>query len=93
LTRASSIVRRRGKSSALARGSRAQSVKGDAVKPDPNLRKTGIRVMADMPWGTHICVFYQTKQDLLDTAVSYFEAGLKNSPCPGWVGVFAKSSL
>src|ERR1700684_2081925 len=25
------------------------------------LRPTGIRVMGDMPWGSHICLFYETK--------------------------------
>jgi hypothetical protein len=25
--------------------------------------------MSDLPWGTHLCVFYHTKQDLLDMAV------------------------
>lgn len=35
---------------------------------DSALRKTGIRVMGEMPWGTHICVFYDSKEDLLDTA-------------------------
>lgn len=44
-----------------------------------SLRKTGIRVVGDTSWGTHICVFYETKQDLLDTAVSYFEAGLHSN--------------
>jgi DNA-binding CsgD family transcriptional regulator len=47
-------------------------------------RKTGIRVVGDTPWGTHICVFYETKQDLLDTAVSYFEAGLHSSEFCVW---------
>jgi hypothetical protein len=42
----------------------------------PALRKTGIRVMGEMPWGTNICVFYDSKEDLLDTCASYFEAGL-----------------
>jgi DNA-binding CsgD family transcriptional regulator len=37
-----------------------------------------------MPWGTHVCVFYQTKQDLLDTAASYFEAGLNNNEFCVW---------
>ena len=35
--------------------------------------------MGDMPWGTHICMFYKTKADLLDAAVSYFEAGLDSN--------------
>jgi DNA-binding CsgD family transcriptional regulator len=40
--------------------------------------------MGDMPWGTHICVFYQTKEDLLDTTVSFFEAGLDNNEFCVW---------
>src|SRR5262245_62444661 len=31
------------------------------------MRKTGIGVVGDMPWGTHFCHFYETKEDLLDT--------------------------
>jgi hypothetical protein len=37
-----------------------------------------------MPWGTHICLFYETPQDLLDTAVCYFEAGLKSNEFCVW---------
>jgi signal transduction histidine kinase len=40
-------------------------------------RKSGIDVLGDTPWGTHFCVFYETKQDLLDTLVPYFKAGLE----------------
>jgi PAS domain S-box-containing protein len=40
------------------------------------LRNSGIGVMGDMTWGTHFCHFYESKQDLLDTLVSYFKAGL-----------------
>jgi uncharacterized DUF497 family protein len=29
-------------------------------------RKTGIDVIGDVPWGTHFCLFYQTKKDLID---------------------------
>jgi DNA-binding CsgD family transcriptional regulator len=29
-----------------------------------------------MPWGAHLCVFYETPADLLDTCTAYFEAGL-----------------
>jgi hypothetical protein len=45
-----------------------------AIAPgdDPAMRHTGIRDMGDMPWGTHICLFYETPEDLLDTAVYYF---------------------
>jgi DNA-binding CsgD family transcriptional regulator len=49
-----------------------------------SLRKTGIGLLGDTPWGAHICVFYKTKQDLLDTAVSYFEAGLHGNEFCVW---------
>ena len=52
-----------------------------------SLRKTEIRVIGDVPWGTHICVFYDTTEDLLDTCLAYFAAGLKD----GEFGVWAVS--
>ena len=48
-------------------------------------RKTGIDVIGDVPWGTHFCQFYQTKQDLLDILVPYFKAGLGNNEFCMWV--------
>lgn len=42
-----------------------------------DLRKTGIGVLGDMPWGMHACLFYETKQDLLDALVPFFKAGLE----------------
>ena len=49
------------------------------------LRKTGIGIVGDMPWGTHFCHFYETKQDLLDTLVPYFKAGLESKEFCLWV--------
>jgi hypothetical protein len=34
--------------------------------------------------GEHVCLFYETPQDLLDTAVCYFEAGLKSNELCVW---------
>src|SRR6516162_5459267 len=48
------------------------------------LRKTGVSVLGDVPWGTHLCLFYETKQDLLDAAVPYFKAGLNNNEYCVW---------
>src|SRR6266481_4589523 len=48
-------------------------------------RKTGISVVGDAPWGTHFCHFYETKQDLLDTLVPYFKAGLESKEFCLWV--------
>src|ERR1700682_1343329 len=49
------------------------------------LRKTGISVVGAAPWGTHFCHFYETKQDLLDTLVPYFKAGLESKEFCLWV--------
>ena len=40
--------------------------------------------MGDMPWGTHICVFYESKPDLLDTNAAYFSAGLSGNEFCVW---------
>ena len=49
------------------------------------MRKSGIDVVGDMPWGTHICLFYETKADLLATLVSYCKAGLESQEFCLWV--------
>ena len=43
------------------------------------LRSTGVNVLGDMPWGSHVCMFYELKEDLLDTVGPYFKAGLKSN--------------
>jgi signal transduction histidine kinase len=47
--------------------------------------QTGIDVVGDVPWGVHLCLFYATKEDLLDTLVAYCKAGLENEECCLWV--------
>src|SRR6202049_3992249 len=49
------------------------------------MRKTGVDVVGDMPWGTHFCLFYETKADLLETTVSYCKAGLESHEFCLWV--------
>jgi DNA-binding CsgD family transcriptional regulator len=48
------------------------------------LRPTGIHVMSDMPWGSHICLFYETKADLLDANAVYIKAGLDSNEYCVW---------
>ena len=43
-----------------------------------------MNVLGDMPWGVHFCVFYESKEDLLDTVVPYFRAGLENNEFCLW---------
>ena len=49
------------------------------------MRKTGIDVVGDMPWGAHFCLFYETKEDLLDTLISYCKSGLESEEFCLWV--------
>lgn len=49
------------------------------------LRNTGISIVGDVPRGTHFCHFYETKQDLLDTLVPYFKAGLESKEFCLWL--------
>jgi DNA-binding CsgD family transcriptional regulator len=41
-----------------------------------NQRNSGIPLIEEVSWGSHLCVFYETEDDLFDLASSYFEAGL-----------------
>jgi len=49
------------------------------------MRKTGVDVVGDIPWGSHFCLFYETRADLLETLVSYCKAGLENQEFCLWV--------
>jgi signal transduction histidine kinase len=50
-----------------------------------DLRPTGIEVIGDIPWGTHFCHFYETKDDLLSILVAFFKAGLENNEYCLWI--------
>jgi DNA-binding CsgD family transcriptional regulator len=51
----------------------------------PQADKTAdIKFLDDASWGTHVCLFYETKADLLDTAIPYFKAGLENNEFCLW---------
>jgi DNA-binding NtrC family response regulator/PAS domain-containing protein len=52
---------------------------------EPKLRRTGIGVVGDVPWGTHFFLFYEAKEDLLETLVPYFRAGLEDGEYCMWV--------
>jgi DNA-binding CsgD family transcriptional regulator len=48
------------------------------------LKKTVIKFLGDVSWGTHVCLFYDTKVDLLDTLVPYFKGGLEKKEFCVW---------
>jgi len=49
------------------------------------MRESGIGILGGVPWGTHICHFYQSSGELLDNLVAYFRAGLENNERCVWV--------
>ena len=49
------------------------------------LRRTGLDVLGDRPWGSHFCLFFDTKSDLLDILAPYFKAGLAQNEFCFWV--------
>ena len=50
-----------------------------------DLRKSGIEIIGEVPWGTHFCQFYQSKEDLIEILVPYFKQGLENNEFCMWV--------
>jgi len=48
-------------------------------------RKTGIEAMNYASWGTHFCLLYETREDLIDVFVPYLRAGLENGEGCLWI--------
>jgi signal transduction histidine kinase len=46
---------------------------------------SGIPAVGDIPWGSHFCNFYETAEDLADSLVPFFKAGLENNEQCLWV--------
>jgi len=44
-----------------------------------NKRDSGISVIGSVPWGSQLCVLYDTKSDLYNTIAQFFIAGLKSN--------------
>ncbi len=49
------------------------------------MTRSGIDVIGDVPWGTHFCQFYQSKQDLIDILVPYIREGLQQNEFCMWI--------
>ncbi|MEY2545748.1 MAG: hypothetical protein QOG48_865 [Verrucomicrobiota bacterium] len=48
-------------------------------------RDTGLKAVGELPWGSHFCIFYETKRDLLDILVPYFHAGITANEYCLWI--------
>jgi hypothetical protein len=76
-------AKRGGASGRSGRRSRG-SYGGEGMNPASSengqeLRDAGLEAVGEVPWGTHFCIFYETKKDLLDILVPYFRAGVKSN--------------
>ena len=49
------------------------------------VRQSGIDLLGSVVWGTHACLFYRTKEDLIGILVPYFKAGLENNEFCMWI--------
>lgn len=46
---------------------------------------SGSAFIGDLSWGSHFCLFFRTKEDLLDILIPYFRAGLENNEFCVWL--------
>jgi DNA-binding CsgD family transcriptional regulator len=51
---------------------------------DSALRNSGIPFTNGVPWGVHLCLFYETSEDLLDAVAGYLRAGLESNELCVW---------
>ncbi len=48
-------------------------------------RNFGLSLVGSVPWGTHLCQFYESKRDLIDILVPYFAEGLHHNEFCMWI--------
>ena len=63
----------------IARPARGRAGFAEDIIMASALRKTGIDIVGDMPWGTHFGNNYATRDDTLATPRPYFKAGLEDN--------------
>jgi signal transduction histidine kinase len=49
------------------------------------LRPSGLSAVGSLPWGAHFCQFYAEQEDLVDSLVPFFKAGLDSHEKCLWV--------
>lgn len=55
----------------------------ESVQDPP--RKTGLSAVGDVPWGTHFCLLYDTRTELLETVAPYLAHGLAANEFCLWI--------
>jgi DNA-binding CsgD family transcriptional regulator len=56
-----------------------------SMESGQKLRDTGLEAVGEVPLGTHFCIFYETRKDLLDIVVPFFKAGLRANEFCLWI--------
>ena len=52
---------------------------------DAELPRTELHPVADLAWGTHLCMFFESTEDVLEALTPYFKAGLEDDEYCIWV--------
>ena len=47
--------------------------------------KSGLEILGEITWGSHFCLFYELKEDLLEVLIPYFKTGLENNEYCLWI--------
>ncbi len=61
------------------------AVRARTAAVSPEALTTGVAALSELTWGTHLCQFYEGRQDQFDILVPYFRAGLERHECCLWV--------
>lgn len=49
------------------------------------MRRSGIELLGQVPWGTHFCQFYENGEDLIEILAPYFREGLSSNEYCMWI--------
>ena len=49
------------------------------------MRVPSDKALLDLPWGSHVCQFYDSKEDQLEMLVPYFRQGLERNEACAWL--------
>jgi|GEM_PF-873996 predicted nuclease of predicted toxin-antitoxin system len=52
---------------------------------EPDYLTAGPAALFSPPWGTHACLIYQHRRDLIDTLVPYLQSGFERDACCVWL--------
>src|SRR5690242_12796568 len=76
-----------GKASIDRRGRHPRPVTISWRKPSTgqSLRESGISLIGRLPWGTHLCLFCETKEDVIESALEFFRPAASANEYCVWV--------